>query len=66
MIMFAVLMYYCMVEFDENDEKINSLNGMRVIIGEFIESFLIVVLSVPEGLPVLLTLGLSFAVGKLK
>jgi len=64
--MFSILMYYSIEEAHENNEKLISGQGMKRIINEFIEAFLIIVLSVPEGLPLIMTLGLSFAVSNLK
>ncbi len=66
MAMFAVLMFYSVSEFHKNQENLASTLGMKRIISDFIEAFLIIVLSVPEGLPLIMALGLSFAVNKLK
>lgn len=65
MIMFAILMFYSVMETHESGENMLSANGFRRVINDFIEAFLIIVLSVPEGLPLIMTLGLSFAVIKL-
>jgi Ca2+ transporting ATPase len=36
------------------------------ILADFINAFLIVVLSIPEGLPLIITLSMAFSIGRLK
>jgi Ca2+ transporting ATPase len=36
------------------------------MLGNFIDAFLIVVLSIPEGLPLIITLSMAFSIGRLK
>ncbi|CAD8113213.1 unnamed protein product [Paramecium primaurelia] len=64
--MFIVLELYMVRELNELQEKIFSQFALKKVLSDFIDAFLIIVLSIPEGLPLIVTLSLAFSIAKLR
>ncbi|CAD8122769.1 unnamed protein product [Paramecium sonneborni] len=64
--MFIVLELYMVRELNELQQKIFSQFALKKVLTDFIDAFLIIVLSIPEGLPLIVTLSLAFSIAKLR
>ncbi|CAD8194355.1 unnamed protein product [Paramecium octaurelia] len=64
--MFIILELYMVRELQELQEKIFSQFTLKKVLSDFIDAFLIIVLSIPEGLPLIVTLSLAFSIAKLR
>ncbi len=64
-VMFVSLMIYFFLSLHEVEEELFTISKLPILLDMFMESFLVIVLSVPEGLPMVLTLSLAFTVKKL-
>ena len=62
LLMFIILFIYLIIHIIEYHEDFLSEETMLILLKIFMESFLILVLSVPEGLPMIFTLSLAYAV----
>ncbi|CAD8112179.1 unnamed protein product [Paramecium sonneborni] len=64
--MFIILELYMVRELQELQEKVFSQFALKKVLSDFIDAFLIIVLSIPEGLPLIVTLSLAFSIAKLR
>jgi P-type Ca2+ transporter type 2B len=64
--MVVVLFSYDLRKMGKEETKVISNKGIQTLLSSFIEAFMILVLSVPEGLPLILTLSLSNTVKNLR
>jgi P-type Ca2+ transporter type 2B len=61
-VMLLVLFHYNIKEMNESRIPLLSNKGIQRLLSSFIESFMMIVFSVPEGLPLVMTLSLSHTV----
>lgn len=64
--MFIVLELYMVRELQELQQRIFSRLTLLKVLSDFIAAFLIIVLSIPEGLPLVVTLSMAFSLARLK
>lgn len=62
LVMFIVLELYMVRELNELQQKLISRLTLMKVLSDFIAAFLIIVLSIPEGLPLIVTLSLAFSI----
>lgn len=53
-------------EINDLHERFFTGRTLRKILSDFIDAFLIIVLSIPEGLPLIVTLSLAYSINQLK
>jgi len=59
MVLFIILGYYMNRELNNKNIYLISQDGLIMFFSVFLESFLVLVLSVPEGLPLILSLSMT-------
>jgi len=50
----------------QNEEELFTLENLQAVVGYFIIGVTIIVVAIPEGLPLAVTIALAYAVGKMK
>ncbi|KAM3130810.1 hypothetical protein pb186bvf_017105 [Paramecium bursaria] len=66
LVMFIVLEFYMVRHLEEVQQKVLSQFGLMKVLEDFISAFMIIVLSIPEGLPLIVTLSMAFSIANLR
>ena len=63
---FAAMVINLIISSSQNEEELFTLENLQAVVGYFIIGVTIIVVAIPEGLPLAVTIALAYAVGKMK